>query len=128
MPSSSRRQKQAGRAPSALRLPADSGLDRLLEFAPETQNFLALCEVEVLPLIAALAVIHHGQSGTPGTRSVPACWQLRGALSYLGFDGEVIGAMALVIPAGDSMPEPVGASGGKPSLADDGSTNGHAVF
>jgi hypothetical protein len=117
-----------GPAPSALRLPAGSGLDRLLRLAPGAQNLLALCEAEILPLIAALAVIHHEQSGTPGTRSVPACWQLHGALSHLGFDGEVIAAMALVIPDGDSMPEHVGASQGKPTLADDGSTNGHAVL
>jgi hypothetical protein len=105
-----------------------SGLGRFHRLAPEVQNSLASCDIEVLPLITALAVIHQDLSGTPSARSVPLCWQLHGALSHLGFDGEVIAAVALVSREGDSMPEPIGRSRGTPRLADDGSTDCHAVF
>jgi hypothetical protein len=49
-------------------------------------------------------------------------------MSHLGFDSEVMGAMALVVPGEDGVPEAVGMTRGKPSLADDGSTDGHAVL
>lgn len=123
------RKTRAGEpAASAFRLISDGSLGRLQRLAPETQNFLALCEPDALPLIAALAVVHQELSGTPGARSVPACWQLHGALSHLGFDSEVMGAMALVVPGEDGVPEAVGRTQGMPTLNEDGRTDGHAVL
>ncbi|HEX3960222.1 MAG TPA: hypothetical protein VHZ03_26890 [Trebonia sp.] len=118
----------AGPGTSAFRLLSETGLGRLPRFAPEVQNYLALCDVEALPLLAALAIIHHDLSGTPATRSVPVCWQLHGALRHLGFDGEVIAAIALIVRDGDGAPEPVGGSQGTPTLQHDGRTDGHAVW
>lgn len=108
------------------RLIGDFG--RLQELAPEIQNMLVTCEAERLPLITALAIIHRELSGTPGQRSVPACWKLHSALGHLGFDGEVVAAAARVIPEGDNLPEEIGKPREKPSLQDDGSTNWHVVY
>jgi hypothetical protein len=115
-------------AASAFRLLSESGLGLLHQFAPQIQNHLVSCDIETLPLITALAAIHQELSGTPGARSVPVCWQLHGALSHLGFDGEVVAAIAQVTHDGNSMPELIGRSQGTPSLAGNGSTDSHAVF
>jgi hypothetical protein len=122
-----RKDKKDPPAPFAFRLLRESGLGCLLRFAPGIQNLLAFCEVEALPLITALAIIHHELSGAPGARSVTACWQLHGALGHLGFNGEVIAAARTVLD-GDSTAEHIGSTQRAPSLGEDGSTDGHAVF
>jgi hypothetical protein len=123
------RESQDGNlAASARRLLSESGLGRIPRFAPEIQIMLASCEAEAMPLYAALAVIHAELSGRPEARSVPACWQLHGALARLGFDGEVMAATALLLREGNATPEQVGKPRGTPSLSGDGTTDGHAVY
>lgn len=106
----------------------DSGFGQLLLFAHPVQEMLISCHIELLPLLAALAVIHSELTGTPGACCVPVCWQLQGGLEYLGFDSEVIAASSLVMRDADNRPEQVGQNDRLPSLRDDGSTNGHAVI
>lgn len=123
------RQDEAGDlAASARRLLSESGLGRILQFAPEVQILLSSCEAAILPLYAALAVVHVELSGTPAARCIPTCWQLHGALAHLGFDGEVMAATALVLREGNGTPEQVGMPRGTPSLSGDGTTDGHAVY
>jgi hypothetical protein len=110
------------------RLTTGGGLGRLQGLSPEIQNMLVTCEAERLPLIAALTVIHRELSGVPGECSIPACWKLHGALGHLGLDGEVVAAVARVIPDGNGVPEDIGSFQGKPSLKSDGRTNGHVVY
>lgn len=109
------------------RMHNESGFGQLLLFAQPVQEILISCAVELLPLFAALAVIHSELTGTPAACSVPVCWQLQGCLEYLGFDSEVIAASSLVMRDGDNRPERVGQIDHLPSLKDDGSTNGHVV-
>lgn len=119
--------KGSGLASSVGRMQDDSGFGQLLRFVHPVQEMLLSCNIDTLPLLVALAVIHSGLTGTPGTSCVPLCWQLQGGLEYLGFDSEVIAASCLVIHEGDSQPEYIGRSDRLPSLRDDGSTDGHAV-
>ena len=109
------------------RISDESGFGRLLLFAQPVQEMLISCHIELLPLFAALAVIHSELTDTPGACCVPVCWHLQGGLEYLGFDSEVIAASSLVMRDGDNRPEHVGQIDRLPSLRDDGSTNGHAV-
>jgi hypothetical protein len=120
--------KEKGPIRPLTRLHDDSGLGRLLLFPMYIQHILAYCGIELLPLHAALALVHSELSGSPGTRCVPVCHQLQGGLEHLGFDGEVIAASAMLLRDGDDEPEHVGEYGHAPSLRDDGSTDGHAVL
>jgi hypothetical protein len=95
--------------------------------APRVRNQLASCDLELLPIITALAVLHSGLSGTPGTCCVPVCWQLNGAMEHLGLASEVIAARALVTRDGNATLDQVGVNQ-VPSLEADGSTDGHAVL
>jgi hypothetical protein len=52
--------------------------------------------VEVVPLYAALAVVHQGMSGAPINVCVPVCYQIAAALGHLGFDVELMAAHAEV--------------------------------
>lgn len=65
---------------------------------------------------------------TRARTSGPACWQLSGALKYLGFDSEVIAACAQVMRDDDASPDRVGVPDQAPTLRDDGGTDGHAVL
>jgi hypothetical protein len=102
-----------------------TGLVPLL--APRVRNQLASCSLELLPVITALAIVHSELSGMPGACCVPLCWQLNGALEYLGLASEVIAAGGLVTRDGDATPDHVGVAQ-VPSLRADGSTDGHAVL
>lgn len=124
----SRESGESGPVFSALRLIRDSGLGRLQGLAPQVQNMLATCEAERLPLIAALAVIHQELSGAPGECSISACWSLCGALKHLGLDGEVVAAAAQVMPDGDGANEGIGNFQRKPSLQENGGTDGHVLY
>ena len=119
--------KEKGLIRPSARLHDDSGLGRFLLFASHVQDRLTFCEIELLPLHAALALVHSERSGSPGTICVPVCYQLQGGLAHLGFDSEVIAASAM-LHDGDDEAEYVGESRGAPTLRDDGSTDGHAVL
>ena len=120
--------KEKGLIRPPTRLHDDSGVGRFLLLASPVQDMLVSCKIELLPLLAALAVVHSELTGLPGTRCVPVCYQLQGGLEHLGFDSEVIAASAMVLRDGDDEAEDVGEYRHAPSLRDDGSTDGHVVL
>jgi hypothetical protein len=119
--------KTKGIARSSTRWHDDSGVGRFLRLAQEVRDRLTHCEVGLLPLHAALAIVHSELTGTPGARCVPVCHQLQGGLEHLGFGSEVIAASAML---GDkeNITKYIREYLCAPSLRDDGSTNGHAVL
>lgn len=119
--------KEKGFGRSTNRLHDDSGFARLLMFTRRVQDMLVCCSAELLPLLAALAIVHSKLTSAPGTRRVPLCWQLQGGLEYLGFESEVIAASAVVKQDGDSQAEYIGEYRHCPSLREDGSSDGHTV-
>jgi hypothetical protein len=87
---------------------------------------LAKCPVEVMPLYAALAVVHQGMSGAPVNTCVPVCYQIAAALGHLGFETEVMAAYAEVVQ-GDITHVSLGVRG--PAVVrEDFTTNGHTVL
>jgi hypothetical protein len=103
------------------------GLGRLMRLAASVQDMLNHCNVELLPLYTALALVHDELAGPPGKICIPVCHQLLGGLKYLGFDGEVIAASAIVMNIETKDTEDVGEYKRAPRLEDDGSTDGHVV-
>lgn len=96
-----------GPAPAARHPVGARGL--LQGLAPAVRDTLVSCTADVLPLLAALAVLHgDGPGGTPGDCCVPLCWQLHGGLAHLGFNGEVMAAAALIRRHGHDESEHVG--------------------
>ena len=89
----------------------DSGFGRFLRFASHVRDRLVGCPIELLPLYAALAIVHNELTGPPGAASVPVCHQLQGGLKHLGFDSEVIAASAMLQRDGDEEAEDVGKHG-----------------
>ncbi|WP_018588742.1 hypothetical protein [Salinispora arenicola] len=87
---------------------------------------LARCPVDVVPLYAAVAVVHQAMSGAPVNACVPICYQLATALGHLGFDTEVMAAYAEVVQ-GEITHVSLGVRG--PAVVrDDYTTNGHTVL
>lgn len=82
--------------------------------------------VEVLPLYAALAVVHQSMSGAPINVCVPVCHQIATALGHLGFDLELMAAYAEV-RKGDTVQGSLGVRG-PAVIRPDLSTDGHAVL
>lgn len=105
-----------------------SGIARYMLLPPHLQLMLVRCPPELLPLLAALAVLTTGFARPLGTRSVPACHLLQGALKYLGLGGEVIAASAHVEHDPDGAVEHVGKCRETPIVQDNGDTDGHAVL
>lgn len=106
----------------------NSGPGRLQLLASPIRDSLASCDIKLLPVLTAVAVMHDDEpGGTPGTRCVPACWQLHGALAYLGFDSEVMAAAGHVGREGHE-PEQIGQFDHVPVLHDDGTTDGHVIL
>lgn len=98
------------------------------EFSPMFGQ-LVEAPVEVVPLLAALAVLHQKQSGMPVGTCVPTSYQISGALRHLGFDAEPVAACATLHRATDTFSEvaEVGVSKHPPVVHPDGTTNGHMV-
>ncbi len=87
---------------------------------------LARCPVDVVPLYAAVAVVHQAMSGAPVNTCVPICYQIATALDHLGFETEVMAAYAEVVQ-GDIPHVSLGVRG--PAVVrDDFTTNGHTVL
>jgi hypothetical protein len=104
------------------------GLARLMRLPANAHNMLHKCDATLLPLYTALALICDGLAGPPGNICVPVCYQLLGALKYLGYDGQVVAASAMIMPDESKTIEHIGEYKRRPKLDDDGSTNGHAVL
>ena len=79
-------------------------------------------------MYTALALVYDELVGPPGKTCIPVCYQLLGSLKYLGFDGQVIAASALIMLNGSEDIEDVGEHKRPPRLENDGSTDGHAVL
>jgi hypothetical protein len=95
---------------------------------PHLQLMLVRCPPELLPLLAALAVLTTGFGRRLGSRSVPVCYLLQGALKYLGLGGEVIAASTHVEHDPDGAVEYIGECRKTPILQEDRDTDGHAVL
>jgi hypothetical protein len=104
-----------------------SGLGRLLQLAPGVQRRLITYPIELLPLYATLAAVSAQFDGPVGARSVWYCHQLHGCLAHLGFESEVIAAVAMVTPV-EGETEYIGEQLRMPRLRADGSSDGHAVI
>jgi GNAT superfamily N-acetyltransferase len=89
-------------------------------------NALAKCPVDVVPLYAALAVVHQAMSGEPANACVPVCYQMAAALAHLGFDTEVMAAYVEVLQ-GDTTHVSLGVRG-PAVIRMDYTTNGHTVL
>jgi len=98
--------------------------------ASSMMEVLAAVSVDMIPLYAALTLIHSTMSGSPAEICVPACYQLMEALGHLGFDAEVMAACVTVFPR--ENPEAghfdVGVWDRAPTIQLDGTTDGHAVL
>lgn len=105
----------------------DRGFSRLTRFTASVQALLIHCNVELLPMYTALALVYEELAHQPGKICIPVCHQLLGSLKYLGFDGEVIAASAMVMDSESKDMEDVGEYKRAPRLEDDGSTDGHVV-
>jgi len=100
------------------------------EFQPAMFGKLTVVPVELVPLYASLAVVHADMSGAPAGICVPVCYQLAGALGYLGFDAEVMAACATVFHRDrqDTKFADVGVWDRPPKVRLDGTTDGHVVL
>jgi hypothetical protein len=86
--------------------------------------------VELVPLYAALSLIHSDVGSDPKNVSFPVCYQLAEALDYLGFDSEVLPATTKVF-ARDDLDVPLlemGLVDQPPSVEFDGTTDGHFLL
>lgn len=122
------RGKPTGVVEPLTRLHDSRGFARLMRLPAIADNVLHNCDVELLPLYTALALVYDELAGPPGKTCIPVCYQLLGSLKYLGFDGQVIAASAMVMLNGSKDIEDVGEYKRTPRLEDDGSTDGHAVL
>jgi hypothetical protein len=104
-----------------------SGLGRLLQLTPGVKHRLVTCPIELLPLYATLAAVSVQFDGPVGTRSVSVCHQIQGCLARLGFESEVIAAIAEVTPV-EGETEYIGEHLRVPRLQADGASDGHAVI
>jgi hypothetical protein len=95
---------------------------------PHLQLALAQCPPELLPLLAALAIVATVYTRTLGSRAVPACHLLQGALEYLGLQGQVIAASAHVVHDASGAADDIGDCQRAPIVRDDGDSDGHAVL
>ncbi|MFY1689119.1 hypothetical protein [Plantactinospora sp. WMMB782] len=87
---------------------------------------LVKCPVEVVPLFAALAVVHQEMSGGRPNSCLPVCYQIAAGLGHLGFDVEMMAAYAEVT-RGEIRHANLGVRG--PAVVrPDWTTNGHSVL
>jgi hypothetical protein len=105
-----------------------SGVARYMLLPPHLQVALTQCPPELLPLLAALAIAATGYTRPVGSRSVPACHLLQGALKYLGLQGQVIAASARVVHDASGAVDNIGECPRAPIVRDDGDSDGHAVL
>jgi hypothetical protein len=104
---------------------------RLLpEYESQMFGITAQVPIDVVPLYAALSVVHQEMSGAPANSCVPVCHQLAGALGHLGFDVEVMAACATVYHREDQDTKfaDVGVWEHPPKVRPDGTTDGHVVL
>ncbi|MBN1170612.1 MAG: hypothetical protein JXA67_00380 [Micromonosporaceae bacterium] len=87
---------------------------------------LVKCPAEVIPLYAALALVHQAMSGAPVNTCVPTCYQIATALDHLGFQAEVMAAYAEVLQ--DNITHVSLGVRGPAAIRADFTTNGHAVL
>jgi hypothetical protein len=104
-----------------------TGTGRFLRLRAGDRMRLLQYPVELLPLYAALAIISVQITGAPSDRCVPLCFQLQGALEYLGFSSRVITAAAMLITPEPENIEYIGVHD-SPVMKKDGSTNGHVIL
>ena len=104
-----------------------SGLGLLFQLDPSVGSRLVTCPIELLPLYATLATVFAQFDGPVNARNVYFCHQIRGCLAHLGFESEVIAAMAKVIPVKGEA-EYIGEHLRPPRLRTDGTSDGHAVI
>jgi len=105
-----------------------SGAARYMLLPPYLQLALVQCPPELLPLLAALTIVATGYTRPLGSRSVPACHLLQGALKYLGLQGQVIAASAHVLHDASGVADDIGECQQAPIVRDDGDCDGHAVL
>jgi hypothetical protein len=92
-------------------------------------GMLVEAPVELIPMYAALAVLHQKLSGKPVGSCVPTSYQISGALGHLGFAAEPMAACASVYRTTDSFIEvsEVGVWKRPPIVYPDGTTTGHMI-
>ena len=105
-----------------------SGVARFMLLPPHLQLALMQCPPDLLPLLAALAIVATGYTRLLGSRSVAACHLLQGALQYLGLQGQVIAASAHVVHDVSGAADNIGECLRAPIVRDDGDSDGHAVL
>jgi hypothetical protein len=105
-----------------------SGVARFMLLPPHLQLALMQCPPDLLPLLAALAIVATGYTRLLGSRSVAACHLLQGALQYLGLQGQVIAASAHVVHDASGAVDNIGECSQAPIVRDDGASDGHAVL
>ncbi|MFF0366418.1 MULTISPECIES: hypothetical protein [Micromonospora] len=99
---------------------------RLPHFESGMAAALIRCPAEVVPLFAALAVVHQEMSGARPNSCLPVCYQIAAGLGHLGFDIEVMAAYAEVTRGGIRHAN-LGVRG--PAVVrPDWTTNGHSVL
>lgn len=108
--------------------PDDRALMQVYEISPMFGR-LVEAPVELVPLLAVLAVLHQAQSGKPVGTCVPTSHQVSGALRHLGFEAEPVAACATLYRMTDTFAEvsEVGVWKRPPVVQADGTTNGHMV-
>ncbi|GAB3816668.1 hypothetical protein [Micromonospora zhanjiangensis] len=116
------------RAPGSRRPRAADALMPVYECSPMFGR-LVEAPVELVPLLAVLAVLHQAQSGMPVGTCVPTSYQISGALRLLGFEAEPVAACAKLYRVTDTFTEvsEVGVWKRPPVVHADGTTNGHMV-
>ncbi|MEV0217823.1 hypothetical protein [Micromonospora sp. ALFpr18c] len=108
--------------------PDETALMPKFEYSPMFGR-LVDAPVEMVPLLAVLAVLHQAQSGMPVGTCVPTSHQVSGALRHLGFEAEAVAAYASLYRVTDTFTEvsEVGVWKRPPVVHADGTTNGHMV-
>ncbi|WP_327023091.1 hypothetical protein [Micromonospora sp. NBC_01739] len=108
--------------------PDETAMMPLFEHSPMFGR-LVDAPVELVPLLAVLAVLHQAQSGMPVGTCVPTSHQVSGALRHLGFEAEAVAACATLYRVTDTFTEvsEVGVWKRPPVVHPDGTTNGHMV-
>ncbi|RGC68216.1 hypothetical protein C5N14_14955 [Micromonospora sp. MW-13] len=108
--------------------PDETALMPLFEYSPMFGR-LVDAPVEMVPLLAVLAVLHQAQSGMPVGTCVPTSHQVSGALRHLGFEAEAVAACATLHRVTDTFTEvsEVGVWKQPPVVHPDGTTNGHMI-
>jgi hypothetical protein len=112
--------------PGTVRTPSASQRRRF----PSMLGTLGKMPIEALPLYAAMAITHEeiATSTGPVNACVPACHQLAGTLSHLGFSPELMAAHVQIQDADTGRTvEQIGVDT-EPVIYSDHTTNGHMVL